>query len=221
MDSVRYLGVMLDGNLKGKVQAMAVVKKVASRLGFLYRSAPLLDFNARRILCMSLVQPCMDFCILSWYMGLSVELRGRLEVLQRKMVRYIYGWDPMRHVGTATLRELGWLLVPDRVRYFAMLHVFRIRKGTAPSYLRQGFVGISGVHNHQTRGSAHNYHIPREDVPGCFVYFGKIQWNRLPVNLKSIDSEAVFKVKLKASLTRPDTSLKIMEDLLVVRNFFF
>ena len=63
-------------------------------------------------------------------------------------------------------------------------------------------MGISGVHGHQTRGSAHNYHIPREDIPGSFAYFGKIQWNRLPVNLKSIDNEVVFKVKLKAFLTK-------------------
>ena len=202
VDHVRYLGVLLDENLKGKVQAMAVIKKVASRLGFLYRSAPLLDFNARRILCVSLVQPCMDFCILSWYLGLSVELKGKLEILQRKMVRFVYGWDPMRHVGTGTLRELGWLSVPDRVRYFAILHVFRIRKGTAPSYLRQGFVGISEVHSHLTRGNTHNYHISREDIPGCFAYFGKIQWNALPDSLKALERVDLFKAKLKQYLMR-------------------
>ena len=53
VNCVRYLGVMLDG----KSQAMSFIKKVASRLGFLYRSAPLLDFYSRRVFCMSLVQP--------------------------------------------------------------------------------------------------------------------------------------------------------------------
>ena len=200
VDSVRYLGVMLDAEFKGKVHAASVIKKVASRLGFLYRSAPLLDFNSRRVLCMSLVQPCLDFCIVSWYIGLTGKLRDRLDVLQRKMVRYIYGWGPRSHVGTSTLKELGWLTIPDRVRYFAILHVFKIRKRMAPSYLCRSFAPVSSVHSHHTRGSMYDFHISREDIPGCFSYFGKNQWNNLPVELKSIDSIAIFKVRLKRYL---------------------
>ena len=168
----------------------------------MYRIAPLLDFNAKRVLCMSLVQPCIDFCILSWYLDLASELRGSLDVLQRKMVRYVYGWDPRRHVGTATLRELGWLTVPDRVRFFALLHVFRIRKGTAPLYLQRGFTKVSEVHSHWTRSNAHNYHISREDMPGSFAYFGKVQWNALPDSLKALERLDLFKAKLKQYLMR-------------------
>jgi len=200
VSSVRYLGVMLDENFKGSVQATSVIKKVASRLGFLYRGASLLDFNSRRVLCMSLVQPCMDFCVVSWYVGLSGKLKEKLEVLQRRMVRFVYGWGPRIHVGTSTLRELGWLTILDRVRYFAILHVFKIRKGTAPSYLCRNFVPVSGVHDHRTRGSNFDFHISRQDVPGSFSYFGKVQWNDLPNEVKAIDSFAVFKVRLKSYL---------------------
>ena len=200
VSSVRYLGVMLDENLSGKVQAMSVVKKVAARLSFLYRSARLFDLKSRRMLCMALIQPCLDFCIVSWYVGLSGKLKGKLDVLQRKMVRYVLGWGPRSHVGKGTLRELGWLVISDRVRYFALLHAFRIRKGLAPSYLCRGFVRVSEVHEHQTRGSAHDFHLSANDVPGGFSYFSKIQWNDLPSELKSIDSMAIFKVRLKSYL---------------------
>ena len=202
VDSVRYLGVMLDEKFKGKAQAMSVIKKVASRLGFLYRSAPLLDFYSRRVLCMSLIQPCIDFCILSWYIGLSGELKEKLDILQRKMVRYIYGWGPRGHVGSATFRELGWLQISDRVRYFGLLHAFRIRKGLAPSYLVRSFVRISAVHSHHTRSSDCGFHISREDIPGGFAYFAKVQWNELPVELQSIESEAIFRVKVRRYLMR-------------------
>ena len=187
---------------KRQVQALSVIKKVASRLGFLYRSAPLLDFNARKVLCMSLVQPCIDFCILSWYVSLSGELRERLDVLQRKMVRYVYGWGPRSHVGSATFRELGWLKISDRVRYFALLHAFKIRKGLAPSYLLRSFVQVAAVHCHHTRASNNGFHISGGDVPGSFAYFTKVQWNELPVKLRSIDSEAIFKVKVRRYLMR-------------------
>ena len=116
------------------------------------------------------------------------------------MVRYVLGWGPRTHVGTGTLRELGWLMVSDRVRYFASLHAFRMRKGLAPSYLCRYFVRVSEVHEHQTRGSAHDFHLSANDVPGGFSYFSKIQWNNLPGELKIIDSMPIFKVRLKGYL---------------------
>ena len=200
VSSVRYLGVMLDENFKGSVQGMSVIKKVASRLGFLYRSASLLDFDSRKVLCSSLVQPCIDFCVVSWYIGLSNKFKERLDVLQRKMVRYIYGWGPRSHVGTSTLRELGWLTISDRVRYFAVLHVFKIKRRTAPSYLCHNFVPVSNVHDHRTRGSNYDFHLSHGDVPGTFSYFGKVQWNSLPDKLRSIESVDLFKAKLKQHL---------------------
>ena len=62
------------------------------------------------------------------------------------------------------------------------------------------FLKISAVHNYKTRGSTFDYHISKKDVPGGFSYFSKVQWNSLPVSLKTIDSEAVFRVKLKGFL---------------------
>ena len=55
VDKVKYLGVVLDQHLSGQVQAMSVVKKVGSRLGFLYRGASFLDRETRRVLCNALV----------------------------------------------------------------------------------------------------------------------------------------------------------------------
>ena len=51
----------------------------------------------------------------------------------------------------------------------------------APSYLCRSFAPVSSVHNHHTRGSIYDYHISRDDIPGCFSHFGKNQWNNLPV----------------------------------------
>ena len=47
VDKVKYLGVMLDQHLNGQVQAMNVVRKVGSRLGFLYRNVFFVDLNTR------------------------------------------------------------------------------------------------------------------------------------------------------------------------------
>ena len=197
VEKVRYLGVMLDQHLNGQVQAMSVVKKVGSRLGFLYRSASFLDYETRRILCNALVQPCLDYCIASWYLGLTIAWKNRLDVLQRKMARFVLGIGPRAHVGLGSLRELGWLTVWDRVRYFLLLHVYRVKKGCGPQYLRKNFKLVTDVHDHKTRGSGMGFHISKDDVIGSFEYCGKKEWNSLPDSLKTLNSIDSFKVNLK------------------------
>ena len=200
VEKVRYLGVLLDQHLDGQVQALSVIKRVASRLGFLYRCAGFLDAQTRRVLCNALVQPCIDYCIVSWYLALTAKLKNRLDVVQRKMARFVLGVGPRTHIGLSVLKELGWLTVKDRVRYFSLLHVFRVKRGSGPSYLRRGFVMVSDVHEHRTRASSTGFHISGDDVVGTFSYFGKKEWNSLPDRLKIIENIDLFKVKLKQYL---------------------
>ena len=84
--SVRYLGVQLDPNLNGSAHVEGVLKTCSSRLSFLYRNSSLLDQQCRRTLCTALVQPYLDYCCSSWFSGLSVRMKKRLKVTQRKMV---------------------------------------------------------------------------------------------------------------------------------------
>ena len=132
-----------------------------SHILFLYRHSRLLDTNCRRILCSSLIQPYMDYCCSSWYSGLTGRLRDRLDVLQRRMVRYIFGYGPRQHVGSDDVKALSWLLVKDRVRYFKLVHVFKVVHGRAPSYLMGLFVPITGTHSHDTRSSSYNFHVSK------------------------------------------------------------
>ena len=134
---------------------------------------------------------------MSWYLGLTVAWRNKLDVLQRKMARFVLGIGPRAHVGLGTLRELGWLTVWDRVRYFSLLHVYRVRKGTGPQYLRGNFKLVSDVHGYKTRGSSTGFHISGEDVVGSFEYCGKTEWNSLPDRLKTLGSIDAFKRNLK------------------------
>jgi len=94
MSKVKYLGVILDENLSGNAHATDVIKKASARLSFLYRKSGFLDFKSRATLCMALMQPFMDYCCNSWYSGISSGLKHRLETLQRKMARFVYGLDP-------------------------------------------------------------------------------------------------------------------------------
>ena len=118
------------------------------------------------------------------------------------MVRFIFSKDPMYHVGTMELKSLSWLTVPDRVKFFRLLHVFKIRVGLAPDYLNRHFCPVSEVHSHRTRGCLYDYHVSKEIsmAPTSFAYTAITQWNGLPECLKGIQSLSVFKTKLKSYL---------------------
>ena len=200
--TVKYLGILLDSNLSGSAHVGGLMKTCAGRLSFLYRNSSLLDFNCRKTLCAALIQPYLDYCTSSWYSGLTKKLKERIDVIQRKMARFVYGLDYRSHIGGGEFTRLQWLTVPDRVLFFKMVHLFKIRHNLAPSYLLPNFVSISQTHSHSTRGSTHNYHVSKSLAMSTtsFAYTAVTDWNTLPDRIKEIDSFKFFKRKLKEFL---------------------
>ena len=97
------------------------------------------------------------------------------------------------------MREFSWLAIPDRVTFFRMSHLFRIRHNLAPKYLLPNFTALSQVHGHNTRGSLYNFQLTRDlsKSPSSFAFTSIKQWNGLPSHIKSITDFKVFKRKLR------------------------
>ena len=124
-------------------------------------------------------------------------------MIQRRMVRFINSFDSRRHVDSRDMKELSWLLVPDRVSYFRLIHVFKIARKQAPSYLMKRFVPLSGVHAHETRSRSYDFLVSKEISRSLssFSYTAVKEWNSLPVSLKQIESEICFRRRLKEHLS--------------------
>ena len=154
---------------------------------------------------MALVQPLFDYCSSYWYSALSSKLKDRLDALQRKMVRFTFGFNYRRSVDLSHLSSLGWLTVGDRVRYFKLIHTHKIFNGVAPKYISDSFRNFSSFHAYNTRGSQTDYLISKEDSSGSimfssFSYTAKSEWNRLSGGLKSLTKLENFKSKLREYL---------------------
>lgn len=105
---------------------------------------------------------------------------------------------PRDHVGVAEIGSINWLSFPKRVSFFKLMHVFKISKGLAPSYLLDRFTRTSAVHSYSSRGSDVNYYW--SDVnrsTNIFTHSSIKEWNALPYELKQINSIEVFKKRLK------------------------
>ena len=199
--SVKYLGVTLNAHMDGKAHAESIIRKSAGRLSFLYRNAFLMDFNNRN-LCSALIQPSLDYCASSWYGSLTQQLKSKIDILQRKMVRFVFSFGHMDHVDTCDFLKLSWLIFPDRVRFFRLCHVFKIKSGCAPSYLIDAFVPLTETYSYRTRGSTSNdFSVARcEGAPKSFSLTAIMEWNRLPANVRQSQSLSAFKNRLKSLL---------------------
>ena len=201
--TVTYLGVQLNETLNGKSHAEGLIKKCGSRISFLYRNSAILDKRSRKSLCTALIQPYLDYCCSSWFSGLSQKLKSKLDVLQRRMVRFINSMHHMDHVDLSQYAEISWLTFADRVRYFKLCHMFRVKLGSAPRYISMNFSPISSSHSYPTRSSAaHDFVVPRllSNAQDSFSFTAMKEWNGLPTQLKSILSESVFRARVRQFL---------------------
>ena len=196
--SIVYLGVRLDQCLSFDEYVVKVCKNANNRLSFLYSYSHLLDVQTRKMLCNSLVLSNLTYCISAWYPGLGTGLKDRLNVVQRKMVRFVNGWKPREHVGDQEIKSVRWLIFPKRASLSQLCHLFKIRAGLAPSYLSRDFCPTGDIHRHHTRGSDLNYFIDsRKFPPNTFHYTTVREWNALPHDLRGAPSLSSFKRKLR------------------------
>ena len=161
MNTVKYLGFLLDEQLSGVAHVGTSIKQILSRLAFLYRNGHLMNSEVRKTLYSALVQPYFDYCCSLWYTSLTQDCKRKLDVLQRKMIRFILHLDFRSHVDSAHLKRLSWLSVSDRVRHFKLRHVFYIFSKTAPDYMMENFKRVDDVHSYCTRGRDTNFYVPK------------------------------------------------------------
>lgn len=202
VNSVKYLGVILDSNLNGALHVAELIKKCSGRISFLIRNSSMLDPNCRKILCSALVQPYLDYCSSSWYNGITKSLKNKLDVLQRRMIRFINFYGPRHHVDEKDAKALSWLFVKIRVDFFKAVHVHKVVQKKAPSYICRRFVPVLNTHGHNTCGSNKNFFISKElsRSLSSFSYTAAVVWNKLPVELKEIESEKRFRQKVREFL---------------------
>ena len=197
--SVKYLGQILDDNMSGETSAEEVIKKANSRLKFLYRQKKFLNMNLKKTLCSALIQCHYDYACSSWFFGLSKKLKQRLQISQNKMLRYIFSYGPRVSLEGADFRTVGMLKVEDRVKQLSLNHVHKIWGNRCPSYLNDHFIKVTSVHNHYTRKSQYNFHVPTINSisSSTFYYNAILAWNSLPKDIQSILKYNTFKKEVK------------------------
>ena len=64
---VKYLGAHIDDNLSGNTMFTNVINKIKCTMKFLYRNKSFMNFEVRKMLVNSLIQPRFDYACNIWF----------------------------------------------------------------------------------------------------------------------------------------------------------
>ena len=89
MDTIKLLGVYLTNDLKWSVNTKNICKKVNQRL-YLVRKLKQFGLTEEQLITAwrSIVRPVTEYAVPLWHSGLTENDSNKIELLQKKSIRY-------------------------------------------------------------------------------------------------------------------------------------
>ena len=197
VEEMKYLGLIIDRELKFKKHIDYISKKIGKKVGFFRRVSPFISTSTRLTVYNSLILPHFLYCGSVIYV--SSTNFGRLQVLQNKIMRVILRCNRFSS-SQLMLNTLNWLNIKQFLYFQTMTFIFKIINNTLPDYLTRQLLPITDVHLRNTRMSnTNNFYVKRTNkssTMNSLFHKGVVQFNLLPHVIKSSRSVQQFKSKL-------------------------
>ncbi|KAI4897529.1 hypothetical protein NFI96_003922 [Prochilodus magdalenae] len=160
------------------------------------------SFVATQLLVQSLVISRLDYCN-SLLAGLPLRAIRPLQLVQNAAARLIFNLPKFTHV-TPLLRSLHWLPVVARIKFKTLMLAYKAKNGPAPHYL-MAMVKSRAVPRALRASSTARLEPPSLRTHGrqasrLFSVLAPRWWNELPLGIRTAESLAVFKRRLKTHL---------------------
>ena len=114
-----------------------VLKKLNSKLKFLYRKPKFVTPSLRRLLCNAIIQPHFDFACSAWFPNLNQSIKKKLQTFQNKCIRFCLHLGNRSHIGSNEFKAINWLNVNDRFEQCVNANLFKFWNNTSPSYMAE------------------------------------------------------------------------------------
>lgn len=199
---VRNIGVVFDPVLRFDKHISSVVRDCNFHLRNLSIIKKHLDKESLTTLIHALISSRLDYCN-SVFLGLPKLQLKKLQLIQNRAARLILNLNPWDRI-TPSLIYLHWLPVKARIEFKICLLVFKTLKFKQPIYLLNLLAPYSNQSEMNLRCSDDPYRLSepsavrqRTLAERSFSYMAPRLYNMLPIELKSVDSLEIFKLKLK------------------------
>ena len=114
-----------------------VINKINNELKSLYRKSRFLTLTLRRLLCNALIQPHVDYACSAWYSNLTKKLKNRIQISQKKRIRFCLQLEKMAHLSHKEFETLNWLPATERFNQCINSIVFKYVNSQCPKYLNE------------------------------------------------------------------------------------
>ena len=214
--TVKYLGILVDEDLKFKSHIDKVSTTISRNLGIISRAKYLLSKNLRLMLYNALILPYITYCLPVWGSNYESTLQS-VVIAQKRAIRMIAGAAPLAH-SSPLFKELNVLKLNDLLKYQILLIMHNVLFGHAPKVITDKFSLHAATR--PTRTQQHfNVTIPSSSsgrpTPNyrcynyrlfCLFCKGPVIWNEIVAcnipNLNDIPpSKSFFKKCMKKLLT--------------------
>ena len=196
----KYLGLMIDDNLKWESNVVCTQKKISRAIGRLKYAKHYVQEDTLRNMYLSIVQPHFSHCCSVWGCCGATKLKT-LQKLQNRAARIVTG-SPFDTPAAPLLQRLGWPSIDKLINRETCTMVFKSLNDLAPENLGNIFSKLSDVHARVLRNTKCNLALPKMRTAygqKSFAFRGANAWNKLDSEMKLAPSIQSFKSKLKAS----------------------
>lgn len=192
-NSVNLLGVNLDDTLTLEPHVNNVISSSYYHLREIGKLRRYLSSEDLLTLTHSVISAKLDYCNVIMF-GLHSRLIENLQKVQNAAARFIFKL-PKRSSVRDVIRKLHWLRVEQRVVYKILLTVYKRFYCTCPGFL----YSLLEISNSETMSLKCTYYNTRHGKR-AFRYTAPRLWNRLPSDMRKIESLETFKRNLKTYL---------------------
>ena len=186
--------------MSGEPMTYKTIKKINSRLNYLFRKNCFSTTRLRRLLCNALIQLHFDYACTAWYTYLCKKLRNKIQTTQSKCVRFCLSPDKMAHISQNEFEKLNWLPISNRINQCILSTTFKFVNDMGTNYLNEVFQWAAAESNRTLRNDYLKLKHPfRKTTAGqnSFSFLGPSIWSKLSESTKKCNNINTFKHNLK------------------------
>lgn len=185
VNSIKYLGVIIDSGLKFHEHIEYICKKIGKKIGFFKRIRNKICTLTAIKVFNTMIKPHFEYCSSILYSCCNQTHIERLQKLQNKAMRSILKCSRFTSV-RLMLDALKWLNIFQRLKLNTLVAIFKMKYGKAPKYLTENIMFVGDVQPYQLR-NASDFRLQLHNTSAAqrTIFFKGLQlFNMLPDDTK-------------------------------------
>lgn len=195
VEQIKYLGVIVDNKLSFNAHADFICSKISKKINFLYRIRKRISTKCAINIYNSIILPHIDYCSSILYLCSSGKI-DNIQILQNRAMRCVLKCGLRTHI-VDMLNELKWMSIVQRLKFNALIFIFKLKNGLFPIYLQRNLQYVGSYYNLRNVG---NFRLPlyrRTSSQNNILYKGMQLFNNLDVTTKMETNIIRFKKQIE------------------------